>query len=220
MTSRLNDPSYYNNPTLLISQVFSKRREINDTSQSLYDRTGKSEVKKDRDPFQALKEAVETQKYLQTCQDIDPTKESYNQMVDQTYESMHRSAYHSSETLSKGYDPSSLEEKMKKFKFANTLTTEGSTKDGDWFKKFQSGLKSTGSSSDQPEKPKIKFGLSKEDEQQIHREMIPKFIAIQNELYPKQQLYKSVAKELDQLRQEFKVEEVKKTQPMIPTSFM
>jgi len=48
-------------------------------------------------------------------------------------------------------------------------------------------------------------GLTEEDERRINKEMIPKFIAKQQELKPEYEHIKNVGKELEQLKQEFGV---------------
>ena len=66
-----------------------------------------------------------------------------------------------------GYDPKSIEEKMKNFKFAKA---DSVSKDTNWFKKINE-VKPTIA----PPK-EMKIGLSPSDEKKIHKEMIPMFI--------------------------------------------
>lgn len=48
-------------------------------------------------------------------------------------------------------------------------------------------------------------GLTEEDERQIHKEMIPIFQANIDELKPEYEHIKNVGKELNQLKEDFKV---------------
>jgi hypothetical protein len=77
-------------------------------------------------------------------------------------------------TTTDKFDPMSIEERMKKLKFAKKENLPG--KDNNWFKKVQDGVLSA-EAEEAPKKPALKFGLTDEDERQIHREMIPGFIA-------------------------------------------
>ena len=104
-----------------------------------------------------------------------------------------------------GFDANSIEEKMKKFKFAQRVSS-GRDKDADWFRKFR-----TNTTTDKTETStgklgsSIKVGLSESDHRQIHKEMIPQFIAIQEELKPQHEHIKNVGKELKELQKEFGV---------------
>ena len=127
----------YDNPSLLISSVFERQREIETLTGSK------------ADPFYLLKEAAEMQLTGPMTMQQEENRENYNAMVNQNYTELK-------------IDPLSIEEKMKKLKFAK----RDQSKDTNWFKNIKNS----------------KVGISEEDEKQIQKEMIPMFIQKQQEL--------------------------------------
>ena len=127
----------YDNPSLLISSVFERQREIETLTGSK------------ADPFYLLKEAAEMQLTGPMTMQQEENRENYNAMVNQNYTELK-------------IDPLSIEEKMKKLKFAK----RDQSKDTNWFKNIKNS----------------KVGISEEDEKRIQKEMIPMFIQKQQEL--------------------------------------
>ena len=173
------------------------------------------------DPFFLLKEAAEMSdiKNLGSVDDGSMTmkqleaRNNYNNMVMQNYDKENKTQA----DIDTKFDPLNLEERMKQFKFAKRENLPA--KDGNWFKKLQEGLVPGTTEEEQPKKPPLKFGLTEEDERQIHREMIPSFIAKQQELQPQYEHIKSVGRELKELKEEFNVV-IKQAKPQATTSFM
>ena len=152
------------------------------------------------DPFFLLKEAAEMSDIRQlgaadegqmTMKQLE-ARNNYNSMVMSNYDNENKSVTKQDTK----FDPLNLEERMKQLKFAKRENVPA--KDGNWFKKLQDGL--TEVDEDQPKKAPLKFGLDEEDERQIHREMIPGFIAKQEELKPQYEHIKSVGRELKELK--------------------
>ena len=124
------------------------------------------------DPFFLLKEVSEMSKlYSQAHQTSDEQKYNraqYNAFADSTYEKEKQA-----NTSFQGFDPNSIEEKMKKFRFAKTNDT--APKDSNWFSKLQQNQQGK-----TPEKQSVttnaksfQIGVSKEDEIEIAKSMIP-----------------------------------------------
>lgn len=137
--------------------------------------------------------------------------QGYNNMVQRNFEDLKPAM----SVPTGGYDPQSIADKMSKFKFAkNAASTQ---KDQNWFSKLN-----TKSDNDTSllsnQKPK-KGGLTEEQERQIQKDMIPQFIARQQELQPEYEHIKNVSRELKQLKEEYGVV-IKHAPSQATTSFM
>ena len=133
----------------------------------------------------------------------------YNNLVNKNFDSTKNST---------GFDMNSIEEKMKQFKFAKVENS--GAKDANWFQKLNQREASNESMGAKRLSIKTNnVGLTEEDERRINKEMIPKFIAKQQELKPEYEHIKNVGKELEQLKQEFGVV-IKQAPSQATTSFM
>lgn len=92
----------------------------------------------------------------------DPIEQQYNRaqydaFANQNYEKMTQNG-----TLPNlKFDPSSLEDKMKKFRFVNP--NQSGTKDNDWFSKLNS-LTNKNNEKENGSQKKLQLGITKEDE--------------------------------------------------------
>lgn len=135
----------------------------------------------------------------------------YNSLVLKNYED----SVKNTSTAPSGYDPQSLAEKMSKFKFARAAPA---AKDQDWFSKLNTKPEKT---EEEPVKEvkKLKNGLTEDEERQIQIDMIPHYIAKQQELKPEYEHIKNIGRELQQLKEEYGVV-IKQAPAQATTSFM
>lgn len=106
------------NPAMMIRSMFERRRELSN-----------SRANNPIDPFFLLKEVVEMSRlddYDNLTDEQKYNREQYNALVNQTYEE------EKPKLMAKGYDPLSIQEKMKNFKFAKA----DNSKDTNWFQKI------------------------------------------------------------------------------------
>lgn len=113
---------------------------------------------------------------------------------------------------------------MKRLRFVNP--NAGAPKDTNWFSKV--GALAAGKSPERDAKEPsrqtmtnwTKRLLSKEDEIEIAKSMIPQFIQKQKELQPQYEYIKQVGQELKDLKKEYNITAVKLAKPQQVTSFM
>ena len=108
------------NPALMIGSMFERRRELSN-----------SRANNQIDPFFLLKEVVEMSRLDDPDNLTDEQKynrEQYNALVNQTFEE------EKPKLIANGYDPMSIQEKMKNLRFAKM----DNSKDSNWFSKMNS----------------------------------------------------------------------------------
>jgi hypothetical protein len=117
----------------MISNLLDRQREISESSN----------IK--ADPFLLLKEVNEMSKIYKelSSNDEEMARANYDAFTKQTYEKVKTE---NGGKLANGFDPASLEEKMKKFKFAKPSEAVDMNKDSNWFAKI--GQLKSGKSSD------------------------------------------------------------------------
>lgn len=185
----------------MLTSIFERQRELKSNNSNMV-----------TDPFFLLREAAELSKInaengLSMKQ--EENRANYNNLIESFVKP----------EMQIFLDPYSIEERMKKLKFASK-TAPDAKKDPNWFKNMNKGRKDEIKLNHMQWQKNLKVGVSKEDEEQIHREMIPTFIQKQKELQPEYEKIKKVMTELEDLREEYGVQKVKQVKPAMTTSFM
>lgn len=163
----------------MVSHLFERQRELHERCSLKVD------------PFVLLKEVSEMSRlYKDSCANQDTSKDEmtraeYNAYTAQAYENLKGQ---NRGLPGSGFDPSELEEKMKKLRFVNP--NAGAPKDSNWHTKVGALVAGKSPERDLKESSRhtqtnwTKKLLTKEDEIEIAKSMIPQFIQRQKELQP------------------------------------
>lgn len=192
----------------MIHAMFDRKRELKS-----------NEASHEVDPFFLLREVAEMSNLKSMAESKggelsfkqQESLANYNTFVQSNYDKLQLQ-----QPSTGGFDIQSIEDKMKNLKFAKK---EG-PKDSNWFSKFSQQHDQENSTESKQRRTNMKFELTDENKRQINKEMIPHYIAKQNELIPEYQHIRNVGKELQQLKQEYGVKDLQVAPSQATTSFM